>query len=208
MEEMLITYAPQEKLNVTHRCIRLSGIRGKGKVAVISPEDFARVKQYKWHLDMNGYARCSWKHDGKRTTLCLHDFLITCPPDCRTEHINNDRLDNRRCNLRVVPKTNTNKNTSRYRGVCLKRNAVSRPWAAQITYKRKTLSLGYYATEEEAARAYDAKARELKGIRAKLNFPANTHHGEALRLPPQTKVGAHTEEISVCTTRVPKTTSS
>lgn len=47
----------------------------------------------------------------------------------------------------------------------------SKTWQAQIKYNGKTHYLGIYLTEEEAARAYDAKARELYGDQARLNFP-------------------------------------
>lgn len=56
--------------------------------------------------------------------------------------------------------------TSRYVGVSLKRG--ERRWRASIG---KHIHLGYFDTEEEAARAYDTKARELYGDAARLNFP-------------------------------------
>ena len=164
-----------------YRRIPLSGIRGKGKYTLVDHEDYEHVKQHRWHLDMNGCARCAWEKNGKKATLCLQEFLIPCPPDYRIKHVNGDKLDNRRCNLRVTPRTSPShpKYTSRYRGVYLRKaKACATPrWVAQITYKRKTLSLGCYTTEEEAARAYDAKARDLKGDAAKLNFPLEDHDG-------------------------------
>ena len=44
-------------------------------------------------------------------------------------------------------------------------------WQAKIGHNGKSLSLGYYNTAEEAAKAYDLKALELRGPNAKLNFP-------------------------------------
>lgn len=60
--------------------------------------------------------------------------------------------------------------SSSFRGV----TRVDGKWHAQMGYNRKTLNLGRYETEEEAARAYDAKARELHGDKARLNFPDDT----------------------------------
>lgn len=44
-------------------------------------------------------------------------------------------------------------------------------WAASIAYQKKHYWLGTFSTQEEAARAYDRKARELYGDAARLNFP-------------------------------------
>jgi hypothetical protein len=90
------------------------------------------------------------------------------------DHISGDTLDNRRSNLRLAtvaqnawnsgPQTN---NTSGFRGVYL--NGTK--WSAAIQQHRVSIYLGHFDTPEEAARAYDAKAMELRGEFAKLNFP-------------------------------------
>ena len=54
-----------------------------------------------------------------------------------------------------------------YKGVVRSRNG----WVARIGHEREVRYLGYFATEEDAARAYDAAARELRGEFARLNFP-------------------------------------
>lgn len=60
-------------------------------------------------------------------------------------------------------------NTSGYRGVNFA--ILKNKWRSYITVNRMLFHLGYYKTPEEAARAYDKKARELLGDKAKLNFP-------------------------------------
>ena len=62
--------------------------------------------------------------------------------------------------------------SSKYVGVmkCKGGNRI-KEWTAEIKKDRKRYSLGYHMTEEEAARAYDEKAKELYGENAKLNFP-------------------------------------
>lgn len=68
------------------------------------------------------------------------------------------------------PRRNSQKSSSsRYRGVCwLKKR---RAWRARIEVQGKREHLGYFFSEERAARAYDARALELNGPNARLNFP-------------------------------------
>jgi hypothetical protein len=58
-------------------------------------------------------------------------------------------------------------------GVALDKRPLSKRWKASIGFKRQEIFLGRFATEEEAARAYDAAAKALFGVQAKLNFPVH-----------------------------------
>lgn len=58
--------------------------------------------------------------------------------------------------------------SSSYRGVCWE--SRNKKWKASIKHKGVKIHIGLYANELEAARAYDDKARELHGVKAKLNF--------------------------------------
>jgi hypothetical protein len=76
------------------------------------------------------------------------------------DHINRDRLDNRRANLRVVTSADNSRNTgsrrnssSKYRGVCLRDGSR---WVAQATFEGHNNYLGSYKIEEEAARVVNA----------------------------------------------------
>jgi hypothetical protein len=64
------------------------------------------------------------------------------------------------------------RHTSRYRGVFLVAHETSRPWIAQLTLLgRPTITLGTWASENDAARAYDRAARHYGLPTAALNFP-------------------------------------
>jgi len=92
------------------------------------------------------------------------------------DHINGDRLDNRRANLRIVTKQQNRQNigkqshremTSRYKGVV--QHPKTLRWRAIVKTGGKQRHLGYFATEHEAALAYNTAARELFGEFARLN---------------------------------------
>jgi hypothetical protein len=92
------------------------------------------------------------------------------------DHVDRDRLNNDLSNLREVTSRENRlnsgmprNNTSGFRGVCWCK--AKQKWFAQIYYEGKKLHLGYFTSKEEAARAYDAAAKELNGEFAQLNFP-------------------------------------
>jgi hypothetical protein len=97
----------------------------------------------------------------------------------RTDHRNNYGLDNQRHNLRPVTSAQNGQNgppnmgsVSRYKGVSWHRRCGK--WQVHITADGKRRGAGYFTDETEAARAYDAAAREAYGEYAYLNFPAGT----------------------------------
>lgn len=133
--------------------------------ALLSPEDAALAAQ-RWCLNANGYA---WR-SGKRGVESRHVYLHRAVVGCVTgdgvlvDHINRDRLDNRRSNLRPVTPAQSRQNTpslggtSSYRGVTFDRR--KRRWRAQVQLNRQSYILGRFATEAEAAAVVSAWRRE------------------------------------------------
>lgn len=152
----------------------------KGKFALVDDEDYEWLNQWKWfsHDGAGGYAARNSKYvrGEKRKTILMHRQIMGEPKELQVDHINRDRRDNRRENLRLVTaqqnKLNSciqKSNTSGYRGVAFwKRKAK---WRTMISHDNDRLFMGYYKTAEEAALAYDFAAIFLHGEFAELNFP-------------------------------------
>lgn len=172
--------------------IILYGKYGKGKVAKIDDDDFDIVTNHRWHVDRCGYARC---HEYKRVNpdrpvILMHRLILgeEILKDKYVDHINGDKLDNRRANLRICTnqqnmcnrskykRKNKSIMASKYKGV--RKYGNNNKWVARISINGKPVHIGVYNTEEEAALAYNHFAKELQGEFAKLNDLDRKQWGE------------------------------
>jgi hypothetical protein len=148
----------------------------RGLHTIIDECDYEELSKYKWNalFSRGSFYAARWgkNAEGKRRHIFMHSVILNGVK--MTDHINGCTLDNRRENLReCTPSQNqANKHkliafTSIYKGV-----AFYKPygcWRAQICKDRKVMHIGYFASEAEAARKYDEKAKELFGEYACLN---------------------------------------
>lgn len=148
-----------------------------GVAAIVDDEDYDRiVAMGKWCASKRPHTfygiRAVRRDDGTRTSRHMHaaitgwDFV---------DHIDGNGLNNTRGNLRPADRAQNSCNSRRrtdnksgYRGVSWSR--TNDKWRAVIHRYGKRTHLGYYATADEAARAYDDAAREMHGAFATLNF--------------------------------------
>jgi len=148
----------------------------QGKVALVDAADYDRVAAFKWCAGLQRHVFYAIRAGSVR----MHNFITGWDV---VDHINGDGLDNRRANLRPVTVSQNNANArirrdnaSGYKGVSFHR--PNGKWKAQINDTpghRK--SLGYFATAEEAAIAYDEAARAFHGEYDSLNFPGLGERG-------------------------------
>lgn len=134
----------------------------------VDPDDFARLMKYRWHLVNVGTGSYAVSTiEGKR--VFMHRMVMGVDdPEVIVDHINRDKLDNRRENLRTATAQqnsfNVDKhsdNTSGHKGVTW--DKLRRKWVASIVKDGKRRFLGRFDTAEEAARTYDDAAELLFG---------------------------------------------
>lgn len=146
----------------------------QGAVAIVDDDDYDRLMQYSWCLNAQGYAVRGYQQNGVKHQVRMHRAVIgdVCA-GFEVDHINGNRLDNRRSNLRIATRAqnaanrSTTSHSSTYRGV---RKAKGRKvWTARICVNQKYIHLGQYKTEIDAAKAYNDAAIKYFGDYARLN---------------------------------------
>jgi hypothetical protein len=153
-------------------------ISPKNRYAIVDDEDYEWLSQWRWFY-ANGYATRANKckdNDGW-SSVQMHRAILNVPQNLQVDHRDHNKLNNTRANLRLCTRQQNsayrNKTprptTSQYKGVT--RHRATYKWQARIGTNGKQYHLGLFLSEEEAARAYDTKARELFGPFAQLNFP-------------------------------------
>jgi hypothetical protein len=142
-----------------------------GMVSIVDDEDFEYLNQWRWTYTYNGAVRFDTNH----IIIYMHRFIMKTPKGMETDHINHNRLDNRRENLRIctIAENQHNSlkhvdNTSGFKGVCWDKNR--KRWYARISMGYYRKNLGRYLNVEDAARAYDDAARKYYKEFACTNF--------------------------------------
>ncbi|WP_223996484.1 HNH endonuclease [Burkholderia gladioli] len=140
----------------------------KGASAIIDDDCVALLSRFSWRLNSYGYAITNIaREDGSRTAIAMHRMIVGRDiGDLQVDHINGDRLDNRRANLRLCSFTENTRNRgmhknnkSGFKGIYAKRSR----WVAAIKLNYRRIYLGAYPTPEEAHEVYCLWADMLHG---------------------------------------------
>ena len=141
---------------------------------LVDDTDHKWLNQWKWTASQGTASLYVQRQSHKGKRIFMHRFILKTPKGEITDHINHNGLDNRRCNIRIATKMQNNLNRKprkdKYKGVSRGGEPRKKKWQARIVVNKKSISLGYYATPKEAAKAYDKAALEYFGEFACINF--------------------------------------
>ena len=169
----------QEAINAALKLACLIPLTNSDKFVLVDKDDYFFLSKLSWSLT-RGYATRRQHISSKggvciRKTVIMHRVINNTPKGMDTDHINGDKLDNRKENLRSCLHSENTKNkraynkidkSSKYKGVSKTRQDR---WLAGIGLNGKTIYLGRFDSENLAAQAYNEAALEYHGEFASLN---------------------------------------
>jgi hypothetical protein len=129
------------------------------KKVLIDEDDIEYISRWKWSYH-HGYAVRSSTINGIKKHILMHRVINNTPDGLQTDHINRDKLDNRKSNLRSVDSSQNNINrgiSKRNKSGC---NGVEwqksrNKWRVRIGYNSKSIYLGSFTSIENAKLAYN-----------------------------------------------------
>lgn len=143
-----------------------------GEKVLVDKEDFELLNKRKWKV-RNGYPMCQLGPKGKQKRIMMHHYIF--PWAIMLDHIDGNKLNNQKDNLRAADKSlngmNRGKprnNTSGYKGVSW--NKRDKYYETYITLNQIRYRLGYFKCKHEAAKAYNKAALKYHGKFARLNI--------------------------------------
>lgn len=141
-----------------------------GMVALVDNEDFDKINAFAWNFIKKGNVFYAWRFERKdeygsrrRRRVQMHHMIVGHPGKLVVDHINHNGLDNRKCNLRIVPKRENHmnpirKNKTGFVGVYKNYHK----YVTNIRINGRKKCIGSFNTPEEAHAAYITKYNEIR----------------------------------------------
>ena len=150
----------------------------KGLYALVDDGDYKELSKYNWFASGHPgqlYA-CRYNPKNKSRHIRMHRQILNAPENMEVDHINLNRLDNRRSNLRLATRQENSfnrkkfnkKSHSKYKGVTF--HIRDRCWQACIRVNGKHIYLGSFDKEVDSAMAYNKAAKKYHGKFANINI--------------------------------------
>lgn len=146
----------------------------KGMFAQVDDWNYDWLNQWNWYASKGWktyYAKRDVKKDGIKTRIFMHRQIMNAPKGVEVDHKDHNGLNCQEFNMRNCTHAQNQMNktaygVSSYLGVYYNQGHIR----AVIRINGKQKHLGYFKTEEKAARAYDKEAKLHHGKFANLNF--------------------------------------
>lgn len=147
----------------------------QGKFAIVDDDNYNELSSYNWYCS-HGYAVRTIGRTPTMQTIRMHNVVANPPTGMFVDHIDGNKLNNCKNNLRFCTQQQNVHNgkkyshgtTSEYKGVSW--DSWRKKWRASIVHNMHQIFIGRYGIEIDAAIAYDKKAKELFGEFARTNF--------------------------------------
>jgi hypothetical protein len=155
----------------------------EGQVVLVDDDIFDELNIRSWQLNNSGYPSRTERVNGRAYILFMHHVIMPKIEGLQIDHINRNKLDNRRENLRYVTneqqlanKGSHKDSLSKYKGVYYNHKNKYSKWMASISIDGKSVCLGSYDSEVVAAKAYNIASKNIHGDYAFQNdVPDDVH---------------------------------
>lgn len=180
MTILLETYNASLSSN-EHQVITIHSPKYGTHNVLLDLEDYLALQHFSWCYTSKGYVVTKVKTNNSRKATSMHRCVMELMLGRElvegevVDHLNRNKLDNRRVNLRLTDQKGNSQNrssspgsSSKYVGVCWEKGRSR--WKANLRFNRKLINGGYFIYEHFAALAYDVLARATGEVKA-FNFP-------------------------------------
>ncbi len=148
---------------------------GIGKYFLVDKDYWFTINTGRWDVDLHGYVKRCFPVNGKIKVLKMHRLIMNAPNGVDVDHINRNRADNRKCNLRLATRSQNSlnrlkdcDNTHGFKGI-EPYGKNKNYWRASLGINGKRVRVNGFTNKIEAAIAYNFLAKHYFGQFALLN---------------------------------------
>lgn len=148
-------------------------ITAEGRAVQVDDDTFEALSKHKWRISGSGYPMTTaykFRADGTRyrTTISMHQMIMVVQHGLEVDHIDKNKLNNRRENLRTCTRSQNlcngklqKNNTSGHKGV--RWHKASKKWIVTVKKNGVVHYFGVYADLKEAVEVRTREAKRLHG---------------------------------------------